>query len=258
MRTSVKNDTGTSLLGGRSIGPNFSTTVSTSASGPGTYLVCMWIQQSSNDNIAAFASSQVVTVRQPNLALALIPPASPRAGRQLVLTARVQTEVERELYVTIKPAGSSPCGSAVKTDTGTSVIGGRDVEGGPKDSTQAFSSDTPGTYLLCGYIQESSNDDTAELASQATMTIPLRSTKLRLRGHRVRGGAVRSGSVTGPSEGKVVIERKAGGRWVRLKSAAFYYGAFTTKTRVKKGTFRARFNATADYAATTSSEVKLW
>ncbi|HMS62979.1 MAG TPA: hypothetical protein PKD63_11925 [Solirubrobacteraceae bacterium] len=250
-----KNDPGSDLFYAAQVTGNFTKTTSRTSSDTGTVQVCMWLQGDSGDNTAAHASTGTITVRQPNTTLTLSAPSGTGPGQPLQLTASYQAEVQRNLFVKVQPAGAAGCTSAYKNDAGSDVVYSEDIVGGPRVYTKTLTTGDPGGYLLCGYVQEDSGDETAELTTSTTFTVPKVNTSVSLRGRPIRGGYSVSGALsTRQSGSRVVIERRSGSGWRKVKSfSTGYNGAYSGYVYTKKAVkIRARFSATSYYNGSTS------
>ena len=250
-----KNDPGSDLFYAKQVTGSFTETTSRTSSDTGTVQVCMWLQADSSDNTAAYASTGTITVRQPNTTLTLSAPSGTGPGQPLQLTASYQAEVQRNLYVKVQPAGAAGCTSAYKNDSGSDVVYGEDLIGGPRTYTKTLTTGDPGGYLLCGYVQEDSSDEAAELTTSTTFTVPKVNTSVSLRARAIRGGYSVSGTLsTRQSSSRVVIERRSGSGWTKVKSfSTGYNGAYSGYVYTKKAvTIRARFSVTSYYNGSVS------
>lgn len=254
-----KNDTGDTILSRDVTGP-FSQLTSVTYYSPGANQICIWLQADSSSNTAAFATTATVNVRQPNTTFSLTPPIGPRSGKQVQLSVTYQAEVERELYVRVKPAGGAGCTPNAKNNTGDYLISGSSLNGGPATLTNTFTAGAPGTYLLCGWVQEDSSDETAEVTTQATFTVPRISTKTGLRVRRYygtpQGYEVTGKVVGGAGGGSVTLERFTGGQWRKWKSGTVgSYGGYSIVIYPKRKTLiRVRYPGNTTYLPSTSKE----
>lgn len=254
-----KNDTGDVLMSSY-VTAAFAQTTSVTYNAPGTNQICIWLQTSSDDNSAAFATTATLTVRQPNTTFSLTPPSGVKSGQSAQFTVNYQAEVERRVYVRVKPAGGAGCTPNAKNDTGDYLLSGTSVNGGPSTTTATFNAGGPGTYLMCGWVQESNDDEIAEVATQATFTVPRISTKTGLSVKRYygypRGYAVSGRVVGGVGGGTVTLERYTGGRWRKWKTVTVgSSGYYSVVIYPKKGTLiHVRYLGNSTYLPSTSKE----
>ena len=99
------------------------------------------------------------------------PSADPVEDTPYQLTFSGNSDGSLRLYAVIKPAGGQPCGPTRDADNGgTSVITGRNINGAYSE-TLNFTSDEPGDYLVCAWVQTGSGATSANAANARTVTV---------------------------------------------------------------------------------------
>jgi hypothetical protein len=138
------------------------------APNPGDYLVCAWLEV---DNAAVATKSITVHVRSSRATLALGVPSQPVVpGEPVTINVQGSSELQRYLYVRIKPAGGA-CGASPDADTGDSILYSHSVKGNFSVSKPTTPSKA-GQYLLCGWVIENGSEP-PEATAQATLTAQL-------------------------------------------------------------------------------------
>lgn len=166
-------DTGTDVFGSYlvsqagsySYGPNLTFNLA------GSYLLCAWLDTSGN---VVATDSKVVVVRVPHLALTLGVPAAVSKDDTFQITTTTQAEVERYLSVDVLVDNGRGCpanAAAAYSPAVRNPISGRSIVGGPTTSSVNMSLNTPGTYLVCGYIQYRFSSDPPQATAAATLTV---------------------------------------------------------------------------------------
>jgi hypothetical protein len=167
----ASTETGQSLVNSTVAAGPYSLPRTYTPESPGAYLVCAYIGTSATAPPAA-AATTTVTVRANRATLALVSPASSIPAQPVVFTFQGATEVRRELYATIKPAGATACGTARATDAGgQTVVNGDSIQGAyaiSKTQTPAA-----GVYLICAWVQESSGDLAPDAVASAQIVVKL-------------------------------------------------------------------------------------
>ena len=127
------------------------------------YLLCAWVQTTSGATAADAATSKAVKVRTPRATGVVRAPALVDAGQVFQIAIDTQAEVQRNLYVHTNPPGV-PCGAnQAANQRFASIIGGRDIVGGPVTHTvNVTAPDVGGSWTVCGWIQETSGDTVPE------------------------------------------------------------------------------------------------
>jgi hypothetical protein len=93
----------------------------------------------------------------------------PAAGLPRVFTVTGNASTAEELFLKFRPAGGAPCAPSYDTDSGESLIGGRDVNGNYSEQTTYTMSDA-GTYTFCIWLA----DYSSAVSSPITQTIAFR------------------------------------------------------------------------------------
>jgi hypothetical protein len=124
------------------------------ADAPGEYLICTWIQ----DEFAASGPPAAITmtVRPPVLRLAATAPARVSPGAPLHVAVDYQAEVPRFLSVLVVRATRCPITSRrLGAIFGEPAVVADNVEvSGPGSVTGTVRLRTPGSYLVCGYLDK--------------------------------------------------------------------------------------------------------
>jgi hypothetical protein len=140
---------------------------------PGTYTLCGYLQDSGSSTAPRAVTGPVaLTVREARASVALAVPPRVEVGATFAVNAPVTTELRRYLVVTVKPAGGRGCEATYALDEPNS----QDVMDSYLQGTQTASrnftaSSTPGTYLLCAYVQENGSDPLPEATTSATFLV---------------------------------------------------------------------------------------
>jgi hypothetical protein len=161
-------------LSGRVAGA-FEVTGTYVADTPGEYLICAWVE--SNELESGPPASATMTVRPPVLALTATAPASARRGAAFPVAVSYQAEVPRQLTVLVAHAsGCSTDGTALRHISARIATVADDVTvSGSGFLTSTVRLDTPGTYLVCGFLGEKAvlGSTPAQLVVRAaTVTVP--------------------------------------------------------------------------------------
>jgi hypothetical protein len=152
---------------------NFATSVNVTFDKAGSYLACAWVMQ--NSTVTA-TDSKTVTVRIPHLSLALSAPGAVNERDTFQLTATLQAEASRQLWVYVLVDNGRGCpanaGAADTSDVAYMAASGRSFVGGPTAVSENLSLGDPGVYLLCGYMTISGHpSDPPEVATSASLTV---------------------------------------------------------------------------------------
>jgi len=147
------------------------TSTATQAS-PGTYVLCGYVQDSTGSDAAQIAKQLDVVVRPIRATLAISSATVP-AEQSVQLTAQYTAELRRSLFVVIKPSGGRPCEAnyPLEEPQSTDVLYDQSVQG---SGAYPFSFSAPsdaGSYLVCGFVQESSSDLQPAAVASATLTV---------------------------------------------------------------------------------------
>jgi hypothetical protein len=112
----------------------------------------------------AFAAS-AVTAQASSISLAVS--ADPAEEQAFTVTASGTADVDGTVEAFIRPAGGAPCAATAGTETGTSLLY-RSVPAGPYTIPTTYTPESPGSYLMCGYLRSGS---ATAAAISATMTV---------------------------------------------------------------------------------------
>ncbi|WP_026910914.1 hypothetical protein [Patulibacter minatonensis] len=128
----------------------------------GTYTLCVYAADGySSSTPLQSAASGPLTVREPQVSLAMSFPPQVKADVKVPLTLTTFAEVSRRVNVELN-VGGVPCGPNQSANQQYSApVYNQDVLGGP--TTTTVNVDTPGTngsYHLCGYLARSTDDAT--------------------------------------------------------------------------------------------------
>lgn len=159
-----QDDTGTNVIA-EDINGSFTFTDRAYQSDEGQYLLCGWVQEYAGSTIAVARTSRTITVRAAKASLTISASPLP-TGQVSTLKVSGNSEFQRGLYLTIKRAGGAGCATSYRSDVGRDVDA-FDVEGSFSDRSVSLGDLEPGSYLVCGWIQES-NDD---MRPEATQTV---------------------------------------------------------------------------------------
>jgi surface-anchored protein len=152
--------------------PSGSNSANWTFSEPGTFTLCGYLQKLSDGTALAASGPVTVTVRSATASAAISMPARVDTGKPFPLSVAVTAELRRQVFVTIKPAGGRGCEATYTLDSPNSddVLSGN-AQGVQTVSGTVTASQTPGKYLLCAYVQESSSDTAAEATTSATFLV---------------------------------------------------------------------------------------
>lgn len=149
------------------VGP-FAVSLNRTTADAGDYRICAWVSGASGT--ARFELP--LTVRTPKASVTAAAPATVAPGQTFQVTTVAQTEVTRALYLDVNNPGI-PCGANYSANTGLSgVLTGTQNQGGPHQHVvNVTAPSAPGTYMLCGYVQEGRNDTVPEAAFASQFTV---------------------------------------------------------------------------------------
>jgi hypothetical protein len=195
---------------------------------PGTYLVCTWSEDSSNNTVAGPISTNF-TAQGPQvsaLTVALSPGTpAPNVPYQIVFTT--QTDQQLELDSIVKPAGGLPCAATFNLESeqdgnvGTELFDGHQVYGGPVAST-ASDTEPAGSYLICTWVEgPNSNEVDAALSTPFSIPAPVKkpppapkpaAAKLRITHSTAshKHGATITGTTASALSGRIVVYATCG------------------------------------------------
>jgi PASTA domain len=164
------NDFSGDQFNGTSVNGNFKLVKTGVWGTPGTFLFCIWLAPS--DSAAVTPISQTVTFREPTGTIsASLTPASPSPGQPATVTIIGSSEAPEQVYATVRPAGGSSCSPSYSADTGTSLVDGYSVNGSFSTQT-TVTENTPGTYLICLWLADSSSGTAIAGPQPETFTVP--------------------------------------------------------------------------------------
>ena len=128
--------------------------------GPGTYLICAWVQEYSGDSVALASTSVMVDVRSARSSVVIHGPKTIKRGRTRAFSFIGATELDRYVFAKVKRTGSRGCGSSWDTDNGESVLWSDSVQGfyNVRKAPWRYDIGRRGRYLLCAWVQEGSGD----------------------------------------------------------------------------------------------------
>jgi hypothetical protein len=230
-----------SLDGGgyRSVSGRFSLNASYVAAAPGDYLVCAWIEDGYEE--WGPPASATVSVRPPIQQIIVSAPSSVRRGMPFTVTVTHQAEVPRYMTVLVVRASSCSVSSDAVRGISTSTIEIADdaqVSGtGMRSGTARL--DEVGTYLVCGFLEESSYGTAA-----AQFVMPASPVVVRPPGARFRS----CGSVGGPRRVRNVRARNVpcrsakalARRWGNRRQAPRRLGSYRCAARSGRVTCSSR------------------
>lgn len=187
----------------RRVSGRFSLNGSYVAAAPGDYLICAWIEDGYEE--WGPAGSATVSVRAPVQQIIVSAPSSVRRGTPFTVTVNYQAEVPRYLTVLVVRASSCSVSSDAVRGISTRTIEIADdaaISGiGTLSGTARL--DDAGTYLVCGFLEESSFGNAA-----AQFVMPAAPVVVRPPGARSRS----CGNVGGPKRVRNVRARNVGCR----------------------------------------------
>lgn len=162
---SPSTDTGDSLFGnsspyfnGTQVNGAFNLTRAHTWSTPGTVVFCFWLSAQSNTVSTPF--TQAITFRPPTGTItATVDPISPLVDQAATVNVTGASEAPAYVYAKVRAAGGAPCAPSYAADSGSSVISGTEVNGAFSMSA-TVTQETAGSYLLCLWLADSSNDPT--------------------------------------------------------------------------------------------------
>ncbi|MEY2443345.1 MAG: hypothetical protein QOJ46_2771 [bacterium] len=138
----------------------------------GSYLLCAWTQTDSTTVTASYTTTAFVRV--PKLSLAVAAPAAVQMGQTFQVSATTQAEAARNLYVLALVDTGRGCpanASAASNEASSTIIDGAEVTGGPATDTRNVTLQTPGRYLLCGYLHYQGSATPPQAVSTTVLTV---------------------------------------------------------------------------------------
>jgi hypothetical protein len=148
-------DPGTRLLSIEQVTGNFSNVATYTPPAAADYLVCAWIEDRFTSDSGPPASA-VVTVRPAILQIATVAPSRVNVGVPFAVTVNYRSEVPRFLTVLVARATSCSVSSEAFRGTTTGAVEVADdlAASGSGTTSGTVRLDTPGLYLVCGYLEE--------------------------------------------------------------------------------------------------------
>lgn len=133
----------------------------------GDVLFCIWLSTGDSQTITT-PISQLVTFRGPiGTISASVSPSSVRPRKTATVTVSGSTETPTSVFAKVRPAGGAPCAPTASSDTGEYVISNSSVNG--QFSLQgATTQATAGTYVVCSWLADDSDDTTPVAGPQST------------------------------------------------------------------------------------------
>ena len=157
-------------INGSSVNGNFTRRLTGTWNTPGSFMFCIWLASSSS--APATPITQVVTFRRPTGTIsATVSPIAPLADQTATVTITGSSEAIKYVYATIRPAGGAPCATSYSADSGRGLVSGTRVNGAFSVAATTSQS-TPGDYLICLWLADSSSDGAPVAGPQpATFTV---------------------------------------------------------------------------------------
>ena len=149
-----RTDPGTQLLYFEDVTGSFSNVATYTPPAPGDYLVCAWLEDEPSDT--GPPASAVVTVRPAVLQISAVAPQQVNVGVPFAVTVNYRSEVPRFLTVLVARASTCSVSSDAFRGTTTGAVEvANDLEAsGSGTKTGTVSLDAPGSYLVCGFLEE--------------------------------------------------------------------------------------------------------
>jgi hypothetical protein len=133
----------------------------------GTYLFCSWLATSSTAPATASAA-QSFSIRNLSAKLAIsASPAQPVTGTSVTITMAGSDEITQTLYARARllPAGGGSCAATAGADKGGSLSGSGHSQHGTFSQTFKTSFASAGSWLVCGWLTNSSSSTPLATAS---------------------------------------------------------------------------------------------
>lgn len=118
-----------------------------------------------------------------------------------IVTATGAAAPDMRAFATVKPAGGAGCGATYNTDAGgQNVFTFQEAEGAFSVGGTATTRE-PGRYLVCGWVQESTNSTAATATASLEVRVRSARARLRIKGpKRIRRGRTRRFRLAGSAE----------------------------------------------------------
>lgn len=139
----------------------------------GTYLVCAYEQQSSGQTSPDAVAQTTISVRQIHASLSLVLPARAALNVPFGLKATYTVEQPRNLWVSyakVAPGAQCPQTYSLEPSGFTDAIYNDSLAGQGIDAANV-TLDGNGTYLFCGWVQQTSGDTDPAAVAEATVTV---------------------------------------------------------------------------------------
>jgi hypothetical protein len=166
-------------LGSLEEGP-FSRSVNYTFTDAGSYLLCGWLNDTSQAGDPVVASASLtLSVRPPHLALSISAPAIVATGQAFQISTTAQAEVSRTVkeYVLPNTGRGCPANQAAAGTTSGSLpvnwpthFSGWSVNGGPFTESANVTLQSAGQFLVCAYVQYLSEQSPPEISANAAIT----------------------------------------------------------------------------------------
>jgi hypothetical protein len=134
----------------------------------GSYLFCSWLAPTPTSSATASAA-QVISIRNLSAKVAIsASPAQPIVGNSVTITMTGSDEITQPLYARARllPASGGSCASTASADKGSSLSGsGTHVQGTFSQAFKTSSFSSAGSWLVCGWLTNSSSSTPLAVAS---------------------------------------------------------------------------------------------
>ena len=133
----------------------------------GSYLFCSWLAPSSSSSATASAA-QAISIRNLSAKLSInASPSQPITGNSVTITMSGNDEVTQPLYARARllPASGGSCASTASADKGSSLSGSGTHVHGTFSQTFKTSFASAGSWLVCGWLTNSSSATPLAVAS---------------------------------------------------------------------------------------------
>jgi hypothetical protein len=166
----ASGDAGTWLLDGANVNSSVNGAFSiqqalTWSAGSGAFVFCIWIVPTYSAYDIVTPITQTITFRSPTGAIsATVNPVAPQPNQAAVITVSGSSEASKQIFADVRPAGAgATCAPTYSADEQTNnpygLING-DAVNGTFSENVSYTWTTPGTYLICLWLADSSSDTT--------------------------------------------------------------------------------------------------
>lgn len=160
---SPSTDSGDTLFGnsspyfnGTTVNGAFNLTRASTWSDPGTYVFCFWLSAQSNTVSTPF--TQAISFRAPTGTItATVSPITPQINQAATVNVTGASEAPAYVFAKVRNGGGAACAPTYSADTGESLISGTQVNGA-FSLTATTTHETAGSYLICLWLADSSDD----------------------------------------------------------------------------------------------------